>query len=197
MANRNVFAPLGASNHSLEVREDNDFYATDPIAVLELLRVFTPHRTIWEPACGLGHISETLLSLGYSVISTDLIDRGYGTGGVDFLSQTETFHGDIVTNPPYKLAIEFVQHALDIIEDGFYVIMLLRLNFLEGVARRKLFDVCPPRYVYVSSKRIYCCKSADFNPKQKHKNRAQAYAWFVWQKCQNYKDVEPVIRWFN
>jgi hypothetical protein len=57
--------------------------------------------TIWEPACGDGAISKVLEAAGYDVISTDLIDRGFGQGGVDFLKTTKALGRNIVTNPPY------------------------------------------------------------------------------------------------
>ena len=56
---------------------------------------------------------------------------------------------DILTNPPYKYAQEFVEHALALLKVGGYCVMLLKIQFLEGKARRKLFDKYPPKYVYV------------------------------------------------
>lgn len=106
--NRSVFSVLGASNHSKETREENDFYATDPHALVELLKTFSPHHNIWEPACGLGHLSEVLTTRGYDVLSTDIIDRGYGNYCMDFLQYNGSFDGDILTNPPYKYAVQFI-----------------------------------------------------------------------------------------
>ena len=60
----------------------------------------------------MSHLSERLIELGYEVRSTDLIDRGYGEGGIDFLQTTEMWDGDILTNPPYKYAKEFIEHAM-------------------------------------------------------------------------------------
>ena len=77
-------------------------------------------------------MSKRLESFGYNVKSTDLIDRGYGETGVDFLAQTEMFDGDILTNPPYKYAMEFVLKALELIPDGHKVFMFLKVTFLEG-----------------------------------------------------------------
>ena len=111
---------LASSNHSEEEREKNDYYATDPKALdiflkkLEQDRI-TLHRDVWECACGEGHLSEELKKHGYNVWSTDLIDRGYGQGNVDFLkSISNEWHGDILTNPPYKYAKEFVEKALEV-----------------------------------------------------------------------------------
>jgi hypothetical protein len=143
-----VFVCNGASNHTLEEREAHDFYATDPYAAEILLEQETFKRGIWEPACGQGHLSKVFQRHGYVVISTDLIDRGFGIGGIDFLSITkgkfDLSHTDIVTNPPYGLGKEFVQHALDLLPDGGKVAMFLKLTFMESKARKELFVTTPP-----------------------------------------------------
>lgn len=193
--NNDIFVMLGASNHSKSQRADNDYYTTDPIALELLLDEFKLSSSeVWEPACGSGNLSEVLKKRGYSVKSTDLIDRGYGESGVDFLLHSEKFDGDIVTNPPYSIAKEFCEKAIDVVSDGRYVAMFLRLNFLETKSRRELFDKYPPKYVYVSSKRINCYRNGDDSPEAKKDGGAVAYAWFIWQK--GYKG-DTVIRWFN
>ena len=100
-------------------------------------------HNIWECACGQGHLAKPFIEAGYNVLCTDLIDRGFGKGGVDFLKQTEVFHGDIVTNPPYKFAQEFIEHALTLVPEGNKVCMFLKVQFLEGVERRKMFEEYP------------------------------------------------------
>jgi len=189
-----LFVTLGASNHGGDSREQNDYYATDPIAMDLLLRRERFDKHVWECACGEGHLSRVLEKEGYDVVSTDLIDRGYGIGGVDFLGFNGTFDGDIITNPPYKYAREFVEHAIECVADGHRVAMFLKIQFLEGKSRRELFDKYPPRYIYVSSGRINCCKNGDFSREQRSNNSAQAYAWFIWEK--GYAG-EPTVRWFN
>lgn len=96
---------------------------------------------IWEPACGEGHMSKVLEEHGYNVFSSDKVDRGYGEV-LDFLTYTPNGGNtkDIVTNPPYKYAKEFVEHALDISSNGTKVAMFLKIQFLEGQARRKLYN---------------------------------------------------------
>lgn len=158
-----IYKSIGASNHTGKERETNDYYATDPKAAELLCDMFYLHRNIWEPACGEGHLSEVFKAKGYDVHSTDLVDRGYGIGGIDFLQCSEPFCGDIITNPPYKYAQQFVEKALSLIPDGYYVGMFLKLTFLEGKARRKLFDEHPPKFVYAASGRILCAKNADFD----------------------------------
>ena len=178
---RSVRATLGARNYAQNEREQNDYYATEPKAVELLLEQedFAPY--IWEPACGEGHISEVLQEHGYDVHSTDLIDRGYGKGNVDFLKSEESnVNMDIITNPPYKYAKEFVEKALDTVAMGHKVAMFLKIQFLEGQARRQLFEKYPPQTVYVSSGRLRCAMGGDFE--KYAKSNAICYAWFVWRK---------------
>lgn len=197
---KSTFVTLGASNHSDGEREINDFYATDPKALEIFLDTLDRdgiklHKRIWECACGMGHLSKVLESKGYSVLSTDLIDRGYGIvdNDSDFINgkyYTHTkFDGDILTNPPYKYAKEFVETALNKIEYGNYVIMFLKIQFLEGKERRKLFNEYPPKYVYVNSARQICYINGDMSKKM---SSATCYCWFIWEK--GFKG-EPIIRW--
>lgn len=138
IGNKNsVFTTLAASSHAKGVREVNDYYATDPIAMNILLEVENFSNNIWECACGEGHLSTVLVENGYNVKSTDLIDRGYGEGCVDFLNYNGTFEGDIITNPPYKYASKFLEKAISIIPNGNKIAMFLKLQFLEGQARKK------------------------------------------------------------
>ena len=191
MANTNVFTVIGASSHSNKARAPHDFYAIDPKALEMLLDLETFNKNIWECACGQGHLSRVLEARGYNVVSTDLVDRGYGTANVDFLQCTEYFDGDIITNPPYNLAINFVKHALDLVPAGNKVAMFLKLTFLESQSRRKFFDESPPKIIYVSSGRLKCGINGDFNA---NSSSAVAYAWFVWIKGFT---GSPQVKWFN
>ena len=188
-----IFKPLGASNHVAEDRQEHDYYATDPRAVELLLGVEQFHRYIWEPACGEGHISKALEAAGHKVWSTDLIYRGYGEKyHLDFLAKEfPKFFGDIITNPPYTNALEFVEKAIETVEEGRKVAMFLKLLFLESKGRKEFFKKHPPRTIYVFSSRIACAKNGDF---EKYKNAAVCFAWFVWEK--GYKG-ETVVKWIN
>ena len=183
----------GAYNHTTTDREVNDFYATDPKAMEELLKVEKFSPNVWECACGQGHLAKVLENHGYNVKSTDLIDRGYGEGNVDFLNCQEPFDGDILSNPPYKFAQEFVEHSLDLIPKGRRVGMFLKLNFLESKRRRKFFEKYPPEYIYVSTSRLQCAKGGDFE-KYKLSGIPIAYAWYIWKK--GYEGPTP-LTWFN
>lgn len=109
---------------------------------------------LWRRA----HIRRTEKN-GYNVWSTDLIDRGYG-GVKDFFSFNAQLKDkiDIITNPPYKYAQEFVEHAMELVQEGCKVAMLLKIQFLEGKSRNELFKTYPPEKVYVFSQRVNCAK---------------------------------------
>lgn len=189
---RSAHATLGARNYAQNERETNDYYATEPKALELLLELETFSPAIWECACGEGHLAKVLKEKGHTVLCSDLIDRGYGTGGVDFLKCTKQFDGDIITNPPYKYAKEFVEHALETVTDGHKIAMFLKLQFLESKSRRELFNKYPPSKIYVSSGRLRCAMNGDFE--KYSKSNAVTYAWFIWEK--GFKG-EPVVRWFN
>ena len=192
-----IFATLAASNHTDKEREINDYYATEPKALELLLELETFSPYVWECACGQGHLSEVLKSHGYKVRSSDIVDRGYiGTETLNFLKVKkedikQDFSRDIITNPPYKHAKEFVEHALDISMDSTKIAMFLKVQFLEGKARRKLFDKHPPKIIYVASSRLNCAMNGEF---EKYPSSAVAYAWFIWEKGYT---GETIVRWFN
>lgn len=199
---RSTWTMLGASNHSDHDREEHDFYATEPKAVYLLLKEETFIGTIWENCCGMGHLSEPMKALGYDVISTDLIDRGYGQGGIDFFKCTVAMGDNIVTNPPYKYAKEWVEHALELLEPGKKLALFLPIQFLESDKRYPLLRDCPPRTVYCASNRLLCAMNGDFRARDKFGNieydrngnpklmsSAKFYAWYVWEK-DNYSDIE-------
>ena len=188
-----IYKTLGASNHTEGEREPNDYYATDPKAVEALLDRETFNHYIWEPACGGGHISGVLKRAGYDVRSSDIINRGYAdTEILDFLELSDKdidCPRDIITNPPYKYAKEFVEKAIKISNPNTKIAMLLKLTFLEGKGRRELFDEAPPKYIYVFSSRTKCAKSGDFDGTG---SSAVAYGWFIWEVGFT---GEPSVRW--
>ena len=177
-----AFSNLGASNHSAGERQCHDFYATHPSAIDGLLEKETLPETIWEPACGSGCLSKRLEQSGHKVISTDLYDQGYGTSGVDFLRTGKMPDGCkcILTNPPFRYAMEFAMHGLDILPHNGIMFLFLRLQFLEGKQRYDgIYRNNPPRSVHVFSSRMTCAMNADF---QNMSGSAQSYAWYVWKK---------------
>lgn len=192
---RSIYSTIGASNHTDKEREADDFYATDPVAIDLLVAAFGGahiNSNIWEPACGQGHLSERLKHHGFKVYSTDLVDRGYGDDHFDFLTSDLRWHGDIITNPPYKYALPFVQHGLELVDNGSRVFMFLKLSFLESKVRYPFFRTLQLEKVLVFADRIQCAKNGDFDAL--HTRSAVAFAWFVFKKGYG---MYPEIRWIG
>lgn len=187
---QSVMATLNASSHSLWERETHDYYATPPKAVLQLLEREIFSHNILEPACGQWHISKALEQRWHSVLSSDLIDRWYGEVR-NFLTDDfmDSWHGDIITNPPFSMATEFLTKGMSILRDWKKFAMLLRIQFLEWVARNEIFKTYPPKTIYVFSRNIRCAKNWDF---ENATGNASTYCWFVWQKWYTGK---PSIEW--
>lgn len=181
-----IYKTIGASNHTDKEREMNDYYATDPIAIDKLLKVEKPNKHILECSAGEGHLAERLKEFGYDVKTNDIIERNYKLDSVeDFLfgGGSTNLDRDIVTNPPYKFAKEFVLKSLETVADGRKVYMFLKLTFLEGKSRfNELFSKYPPKNIYVFSERVMCAKNGDFETMKAGGGSAVAYAWYVWEK---------------
>ncbi len=191
---KRMFLCMGASNHTPNERQREDYYATDPKAAKLLLEYEHFQGPVWEPACGENHLSHVFSQAGYEIRASDLIDR-CGNEVKDFLSMDNLhWEGDIVTNPPYKYEQEFIEMSLQIVSEGRKVAMFLKLTFLEGKRRKQLFLSAPPRTIYVSSSRLTCAKNGDFGSMMQGGGGAVAYAWFVWVK--GYKG-DTVVKWIN
>lgn len=191
---KSTYITLGASNHTDKERQHEDYYATDPIAAEILQEVETFNRNVWECACGEKHLSKVFEDRGYNVRSSDIVDR-CGNEVFDFLSiENQEWDGDIITNPPYKYAVGIICKALQIIPTGNKIAMFLKVQFLEGKERKRLFQSFPPKVIYVSSSRILCAKNAEFERMREGGGSAVAYAWYVWEK--GYKG-DTIIKWIN
>lgn len=163
-----------------KARDLEGFYSTPEIYTWWLLANEDFEGIIGEIACGDGRMARVLKEAGYHVRCSDIVDRGYKP-----MLVRDFFKGkcidNIVTNPPYELAEEFIHHALRICPQK--VCMLLRLNFLESQGRYyRLWSKTPPARVYVASQRVTMMPAIKrANGKMKAAN-AISYTWFVWDK---------------
>jgi len=179
-------------------RVDNDYYATAYESTYGLFNVEEfDNSTYLEPCCGEGHISKVILDLfpNANVESTDLIDRGYGEGGNDFIEKEYDKKYDyIVTNPPYKLAQEFIEKSLKITNKK--VAMFLKVQFLEGIGRYDMFKNTPLKVVHVFSGRQDPWRDGQsLNPETGKKwGSTMCFAWFVWEIGYEGK---PTINWIH
>jgi hypothetical protein len=147
--------------------------------VYALLQVEPLPHQIWEPAAGRGSIVQVLRRRGHQVLASDLTDYGaLHLAGRDFLLETKAPLSCqcIVTNPPYKLAGEFVRHGLELVPK---VVVLLRLAFLEGIKRSDLIDGTLAR-VWVFRNRLPRMHRDGW--KGRRASSTIAFAWFVFER---------------
>lgn len=158
-------------------REKDDFYRTPPSATQALLeREKFPPR-VWEPACGDGAMSRVIEAAGHEVVSTDLVDRGYGESRRDFLFEQSLLAPAIVTNPPFKLSDQFALHAIEL--GAQKIALFQRTAFLEGKARHiALWSKFPPARVWVFSWRVTLWRG---DQESKDRGGVMSFAWFVWE----------------
>jgi hypothetical protein len=168
-----------SGRHSFAER-GNDCYSTPPVAVEALLTVESLPYPIWEPATGHGNIVRALRDAGHVVIASDIMHFTFPLDFEgDFLKQMRAPAGVqlILTNPPYKLATEFVDHALTLCPR---VIMLCRLAFLEGERRSEILDTGALVAVHVFRNRLPMMHRDGWTGTRA--SSAMAFAWFVWDR---------------
>ena len=129
-----------------------------------------------EPAANRGHMVYPLQEVFAAVDAYDVHDYGAGFGVEDFLFGPPPPDVDwTITNPPFRLAEQFIERALNTSKVG--VAMIVRAAFLESIGRyERLFSVKPPAYVLQFTERVVMHKGR-LAPEG---STATAYAWLVW-----------------
>lgn len=189
-----VFRQLGT--HSDKERHKDDYYATDPRAVKDLIAMLNKYnieipKEIVETSVGGGHIAKEFEKIGCNVTGYDIVDRGYPNTIIrDYLAVDKLPDGCmVIENPPFKRNIEFIKHSLSLIKKGQYICTFQKIQFLESQERKLFFEENPPKYVFVFSKRVKTYINGDMSDKQ---SSAMCFCWFVFQK--GYKG-DTVVKW--
>jgi hypothetical protein len=194
------FRPIHISGYNREV---HDFYPTPDWVTAALLKQVTLRDAVWEPCCGDGAMARVLERAGHKVVATDLVDRGFGRGGVDFFACTAFPAGcrAMVTNPPYGDGGEmvrannaslnfqrFVRHALDLTERaGGQLALLVRFQWMAGRRAAALISSGPLSRVVVLTKRIQWFDLGE------HTNAGQHHhAWLFWD-CSHGRLLPPSL----
>lgn len=178
-------------------RVENDYYATPRNSTLSLLEKETFKGTILEPCVGGGHIAEVLEKVEgvEKVIGVDIVDRGYKdtivTDYMSFCTSDQIDH--VVTNPPYAIAQKFLEKSMEVVRNKGKIAMFLKIQFLEGKARKEMFEKYPPKKIYVFSERQNPLRNGSpVDETGKKWNSTMCFAWFVWEKGFTGK---PEVEW--
>ena len=186
-------------------RKERDLYETPEWVTHALLPHLPKISSVWEPACASGKIATVLNGAGLRVCATDI------STGHDFTKIQIAVDG-IVTNPPFHLAQEFIERALNLTWPAGAVAMLLSVDFDSAKTRRHLFDEHPAFCkTVVLTKRIKwfegpvtckCCDGAGFDftagrkckpcggRGSKNQGPSENHAWFIW----DWRHVGPSIK---
>lgn len=187
---------LAGDNGGKYTRVEKDYYATDPQSVRDLLKIHEFNcKDCLEPCVGNGNIVNTFKEFYPEANFTciDIVNRGYDCILQNYLEYSDKKFNTIITNPPYSLAQEFIEHSLDLLNPDGQCAMFLKIQFLEGVKRQSFFKKYPPKYVYVFSKRQSPWNNGSpVNEQGKKWASTMCFCWFIWEK-----DFvgDPIIRW--
>lgn len=165
------------AEHARE-RWDSDYYVEPAECVHRLFDTVQFDGVIHDPCAGSGTIPKVAAAHGYDVTCSDLVDRGFCPGGVDFLTD-ETMRDNIVSNPPYRLAEAMFAHACRHVRGK--VAFIVRLPFLAGQKRKaNLFAHYRPSLVVILSKRPSMPPGGTDVPA---KGGTSDYGWLVFSRA--------------
>ena len=144
----------------------NGFVQTPEYVTKALLENELFEGNILEPCCGKGAISKVLKEKGYNVISSDLINYGYGE--VKDLFDIKENYDNIITNPPFALKIDMVNYLLEHTKRKLVLLWYGKNigNIVESKRSKGL------KVIYLFEKRI----------KWEETNIGWLFAWYVWEK---------------
>lgn len=142
--------------------------------------VFEPSRMSYPTAI------ERMFPNRHIIATIDIRDNSCAASKEDFLGTRVGDYDMVITNPPFSLAIEFIQHALKVVRPGGYVVMLLRLNFFGSEDRNAFFMSSKmPQLAYVHSRRL------GFTPDGKTDSIEYMHA--IWKKTGELND-DTILR---
>lgn len=175
-------------------RHENDYYITPPglaeWAVAQASTLVNTRklkegckRAFLEPGCGeFAPFADAACDYFDEIHAIDVMKRPK-----DFVDDeiNQTFNYDftkwkarrkfdaIVGNPPFSLAVPFIEKGLELLEPDGVLVYLLRLNFLASKKRIEFFKDAPPSHITVLQKRPSFTGDG--------KTDGQEYAYFFWR----------------
>ena len=127
-------------------RQENDFYPTPPDVTRALLGQFKFDHLIHEPAAGNLAMTRVLEDFGHEVVSTDLVVRAEGVIEQDFLKLESSISSTVITNPPFNIANQFIEHGMGDLELDVMA-LLLKSTYWQARRRHDLFCRFTPKII--------------------------------------------------
>jgi hypothetical protein len=169
-------------------RESHEHYVDESWCSERLFEEEAFPWPIWDPACGWGRIGQ---AAPRPCRSTDLVNRGYGIGGVDFLKTTKMRAGSrsIICNPPFNLMEEFALHSLKIGAKKVAMIALVR-----RLPAARWLQETPLSRVWLMTPRPSMPTGRHIREGGKVGGGTQDFCWLVWEREHR---GPPTIRWLH
>lgn len=191
-------------------RAASDYYVTPVPAIEQFLRAwhadspeaFMDTKRILDPCAG-GTVKDGKITVAMSypaaimrntaafplilptVETMDIRADSPAEMHADFITSTTGGGYDwIISNPPFALASQFIEKALQDVKPGGYVVFLLRLNFFESAKRKAFMQSNPPMRAYVHSERMSFTGDG--------KQDSVAYMHAIWRS--GYKATETILK---
>lgn len=189
-----AFIPAGhgsVMSSRIEPPDSLDFFPTPPWATRALCKYVLPRliatpllakMSVWEPCAGKGHMAEPLREFFKKVHASDVFDYGCGYDVGSFVGEGPDvaqcpFRPDwTIFNPPFRLAEEFLDRAIDEAEVG--VAMLARTVFIETDTRYQFYERHPLTLFAPFAERVAMTKDV-WDPDA---STATSYSWFIFCK---------------
>lgn len=184
----NAVAKIGA--HKFK-RQQHEHYVEPHWVDRRLFAVERFVWPIWDPSCGWGRIGDAASDHSGGCISTDLIRRGYGTGGIDFL-KTKRMRGgakSIICNPPFDLMEEFATHAINLGAEKVAMIALVR-----RLPAARWLRKTPLSCVWLLTPRPSMPTGGHIRNGGKVGGGTQDFCWLVWTSGHS---TSPAMRWLS
>lgn len=184
--------PLRKRESSIWEREANDWYIEPDWVSARLFEEESFEGCITDPAAGSGRIIRSAHAAGYRTLAFDITDRGIAYYAIINYLENNTRNENVVSNPPFGIAEQFVAHALRYTERK--VAMLLPANWVQGDKRSRWLEGTPLRRVWFITPRPSMPPGHVVAAGGKPGNGTTDYAWFVWQRGY---DGAREIRWLR
>ncbi len=169
-------------------REEHEHYVEPAWCSRRLFDVETFIGAIDDPFCGFGMIPRSAANAGHDITSSDIVDRGYGHGDIDFFESTWT-QDNIVSNPPFDQFRRAAEHALTLSSRKVAMIWLVRTL----PAARWLRDT-PLVRIWFLTPRPSMPPGHTIMAGKKPGGGKQDFCWLVWDKAQT---VPATVGWLH
>lgn len=174
--------------HKEKVKDPYNFYRTQPEPVVALCKEYDTMlkgKPMLDPGCGTGNISKAYHAImGVPCLGIDIVHRGFGLGGIDFLKLPSSFHWPfpVIMNPPFDYAPEFIAKAHEI--GSPFIAAILKQQYWNASTRLKLYRQFTPKACRPLSWRL------DFSGAGRPVMECQ---WVIWGPDVPYSH-EPVVK---